>query len=254
MRTENRQDTDLLLLCTILFFQFVLGKSGEGHLVTQGHELYPQTAFTITEVLLSAVTDLDLKKGLCLKIYVLRKLTLAFMFFPQLRRCTRQRSRGSQHHRFIYKQTTNRQSSRQQKMKTKDKLLCTNGNISLRNSQEDNKGKTKRRLSDTQAIFFFSLHSCFGGLFDTLCVALTHSVAPSTFSLSFSIKRISHSQNSSSIGLALCDSDALTDFDTNSYSVESHFFPLHSSIKHASCTQGSITLHLQPVQQRGEHH
>lgn len=30
-------------------------------------------------------------------------------------------------------------------MKTKDKLLCTNGNISLRNRQEDNKGKTKRR-------------------------------------------------------------------------------------------------------------
>lgn len=103
MRTENRQDTDLLLLCTILLFQFVLGKSGEGHLVTQGHELYPQTAFTITEVLLSAVTDLDLKKGLCLKIYVLRKLPLACMFFPQLRRCTRQRSRGSQHHRFIYR-------------------------------------------------------------------------------------------------------------------------------------------------------
>lgn len=155
MRTENRQDTDLLLLCTILLFWFVLGKSGEGHLVTQGHELYPQMAFAITEVLLSTVTDLDLKKALGLKIYVLRKLPLSCMLFPQRRRCTRQRSKGSQHHRFIYKQTTNRQSSRQQKMKTKDKPLCTNGKNSLRNRQDNNKGKTKRRLSDTQVIFFF---------------------------------------------------------------------------------------------------
>lgn len=34
-----------------------MGKSGEGHLVTQEHGLYPQATFIITAVLLSTVTN-----------------------------------------------------------------------------------------------------------------------------------------------------------------------------------------------------
>ena len=34
-----------------------MGKSGEGHLVRQGHGLYPQATFIITAVLLSTVID-----------------------------------------------------------------------------------------------------------------------------------------------------------------------------------------------------
>lgn len=75
----------------------------------------------------------------------------------------------------------------------------------------------------------------------------THIAAPSTSSLSFSTKRISHSQNPSSIGLALRDSDALTYFDANWYSVESLFFSF-------TFVKKIFPLHLQPVQQQGEHH
>jgi len=58
MRTEN---TRLQICCfSVTYIVLVyseMGKSGEGHLVTQGHGLYPQTTFRITAVLLSTLID-----------------------------------------------------------------------------------------------------------------------------------------------------------------------------------------------------
>lgn len=126
---------------------------------------------------------------------------------------------------------TNRQSSRQLKMKTKDKLLCTKwkqfSQEQARKSQRENKEEIRRSSGD-----FFSLYTQLFWwpvwyLVYSPDVDTADSLAPSTFSLSFSTERISHSQNPPSTGLALCDSDALTYFDTNWYSVEWHFFFLY---------------------------
>lgn len=77
------------------------------------------------------------------------------MFFPQLRRGTRQRSKGSQHHRFMYNRVETGRAAGNRKWKTRINSFPQNGNYPLTNRQGDNWRKTMRRISEIQVNFFF---------------------------------------------------------------------------------------------------
>lgn len=86
------------------------------------------------------------------------------MFFPLLRRGTRQRSKDSQHHGFIYDKLQTGRAAGNRKQKARIKSLPQNGSYPPSNRHADHRVKTNRRISEIQMILFSSLKSYFDGL------------------------------------------------------------------------------------------